>query len=131
MNRAVRKKEGIKDMHPARILPRLFLPAALMGIILASLAVVPVSAQEREMLKGTVKSFEPGVLVLKDVSGGEDPLTRRDVKVLCDAGTVFYYGAVKVPKEEIVPGCLVLVKWEPAGPERKALMVRVIRGKAQ
>lgn len=118
-------------MHPGRFFLRFILPAVLLACFLVSGATVPALAEEQEVLKGTVKSLEPGVLQLKDVNFKDETLPRKDIKVLWDKETAFYYGGAKVPKEEIVPGCLVLVKCVQAGPERKALSVRVIRGKAQ
>ena len=118
-------------MHPGRFLQRFFLPAALLSCFLVSGAAVSALAQEPEILKGTVKSLEPGVLLLKDASFKDETLPRQDIKVLWDKETAFYYWATKVPKEEVTPGCRVLVWCAQAGPERKALMVRVIRGRAQ
>ena len=62
-------------------------------------------------------------------SNGRWPQPRQNVKILWDKETSFYYGGTMVPKEEVVPGYLVLVKCAQAGSERKALSVRVIKGK--
>lgn len=116
-------------MHP-RILPlRFLLPAALLACCVAFGATVPVLAGEPEVLKGTIKSLDPGVLILKDVNIKDESVPRKDVRILWDKETAFFYGGTKVPKEEVVPGYLVLVKCAQAGSERKALTVRVIKGK--
>lgn len=118
-------------MHPRCFFLRFFLPAALLACFLVSGATVPAIAQEPEVLKGTVKSLGPGVLLLTDASFSDETLPRQDVKVLWDNATTFYYGVTKVPKEEVTPGCRVLVKCAQAGSERKAILVRVIMGRAQ
>ena len=117
-------------MHPRIFSLRLLLPAALLACCCIALgASVTAFAQEPEILKGTVKSIDPGVLLLKDVDMRDEAATRKDVKVLWDKETAFFYGGTKVPREEVAPGYLVLVKCVPSGSERKALSVRVIKGK--
>lgn len=118
-------------MHPRCFFLRFFLTAALLACLLVSGATVPANAQEPEVLKGTVKSLGPGALLLTDASFSDDTLPRQDIKVLWDKETAFYYGATRVPKEEVAPGCRVLVKCTRSGSERKALLVRVIMGKAR
>ena len=114
-------------MHPASF-SRLNFSAALLSIVLI-LCAATLSAGEPEVLKGTVKSLEPTLLVLKDSNLKDDSLSRKDVKIICDRETAYFYGGTKVPREEIAPGYLVLVKCEQAGSDRKALSVRVIKGK--
>ncbi|MBI5577122.1 MAG: hypothetical protein HY896_12260 [Deltaproteobacteria bacterium] len=116
-------------MHPRNFLPRFFLTAVLLAFFFAFGAAAPLHAQDPEVLKGTIKSLDPGVIILKDVNFKDESLQRKDVKVLWDKETAFYYGGTRVPKEEVVPGYLVLVKCAQAGSERKALSVRVIKGK--
>ncbi len=115
-----------------RRIPVLFLSLVL---LLACVAVfgtpAPARAEEPEVLKGTVKELQPGVLLLKDVNFQDETLPRRDVKIMLDKDTAFYDGIKKIPKEEVTPDCRVLVKCTQIGPERKALMVRIIGGKTQ
>ncbi len=104
-------------------------------LLLACIAVLgapaSVRAEEPEVLKGTVKELQPGFLLLKDVSFQDETLPRRDVKVAWDKDTAFFHGTKKVAKEEITPECRVLLKCAQKGSERKALVVRIIGGKAQ
>ena len=115
-----------------RRIPVLFL---FLVLLLACVAVfgtpASVRAEEPEVLKGTVKELQPGVLLLKDVNFQDETLPRKDIKVIWDKDTAFYHGVKKVPKEEITPDCRVLIKCTQIGPERKALLVRIIGGKAQ
>jgi len=91
----------------------------------------PARAEEPEVLKGTVKELKPGVLLLTNVSFQDETLPRRDIKVALDNSTVFFHGVRKIPKEEVTPDCRVLLKCTQIGSERKAILVRIIGGKAQ
>jgi hypothetical protein len=116
-------------MHPRKFSLKFFFPAALLTCVFIFGLTAPLLAEEPEVLKGTIKTLEPGFLVLKNVNFKDESLQRKDVKVLCDKETAYYYGGTRVPREEVVPGYLVLVKCAQAGPDRKALSVRVIKGK--
>ena len=111
-------------MHPGRFPPAVFLPAALLACFLVSGATVSALAQDGDP-EGTVKSLEPGVLLLN--AAGTRPCRARTSGALGPGDLLLG----PVPKEEVTPGCRVLVWCAQAGPERKALMVRVIRGRAQ
>ncbi len=102
-------------MHPRCFFLRFFLTAALLACLLVAGATVPANAEEPEVLKGTVKSFGSSAIILTDASFSDETLPRQDIKVLWDKETAFYYGATRVPKEEVAPGCRVLVKCAQAG----------------
>lgn len=115
---------------------RRFTPLLLASLLLAAgiiLLGAPMAsgAEEPEVLKGTVQELQPGFLFLKDVSFQDETLPRKDIKVAWDKETAFFHGLKKVPKEEITPDCRVLVKCSQVGSDRKALLVRIIGGKAQ
>ncbi len=105
------------------------------GLALAVLALFlfsagPARAEEPEVLKGTVKSLGKGVLYLTDVSFSDPTLPRKDIRIALDNATDYYYGATKVSKESLTPDCRVLLKCTLRGQERRAVMVRIIGGKA-
>jgi len=87
-------------------------------------------AEEPEVLKGTIQKVEEGALYLMDVSFPDETIPRRDIRVLVDAETRYFYGTKRVPKEEAAVGNRVLVRCTLVGSSRKALMVRIIGGKA-
>lgn len=103
----------------------------LIASVVALATPASVLAEEPEVLKGTVKELQPGALLLKDVNFQDETLPRRDIRVILDNSTAFYHGVRKIPKEEVTPECRVLIKCTLVGPERKALLVRIIGGKAQ
>lgn len=106
----------------------LVLTAACIAVLSAP---VSVSAEEPELIKGTVKELQAGILLLKDVSFQDETIPKKDIKVIWDKGTTFFHGTKQVPKEEVTRDCRVLVKCTLVGSERKALLVRIIGGKVQ
>jgi hypothetical protein len=115
-----------------RRIPVLFPFLVLLIVSVVALAApASVRAEELEVLKGTVKELQPGLLLLKNVSFQDETLPRRDIKVAWDNSTAFFHGVKKIPKEEVTPECRVLVKCTQVGSERKAILVRIIGGKTQ
>ncbi len=113
---------------------RVSLPLTV-GIALAVFALFlvsagPARAEEPEVLKGTVKSLGKGVIYLTDVSFSDPTLPRKDLRIALDNATDYYYGATKVTKESLTPDCRVLLKCTQNSQGRKAVMVRIIGGKA-
>jgi len=109
----------------------ILLPVLLLAGAVLCGAAVSFGAEEPEILKGTVQEVKPGFLFLKNVVFQDDTLPRKDIKVIWDKDTSFFHGLKKVPKEEVTPECRVLVKCSQVGPDRKAILVRIIGGKAQ
>jgi len=85
--------------------------------------------QEAEVIRGTVEKVRPGILSLNDVKlpNGESP--GRTVMVIVNKDTEYFNGTVRTTKEAITRGALVLVRCEPAGGGRIAMLVRIIGGK--
>ena len=113
--------------------PRNFAAIRPLLVLLLALLFVPASraaaAEEPEILKGTVKSLEEGVLHLKDVRFEDETLPPREIRVLTDRDTAWFDGPVKIGKESIVPDLRVLVRCILDGRDRKALLVRIVGGK--
>ncbi len=86
-------------------------------------------AEEPEFLKGTIQKLEEGALFLMDVSFPDETIPRRDIRILVDQETRYFYGTKQIPKEEASVGHKVLVRCTLVGSNRKALMVRIIGGK--
>lgn len=109
--------------------PRLFLILAATVLLAAAAALPAAAAEEPEIIKGTVRSCEAGVLVLANVRFQDVTIPPRDVRILIDKATSYYDGPIQVTKEAIVPDLIVLVRCTLAGSDRKALLVRIIGGK--
>jgi hypothetical protein len=118
-------------MHARRVPFPLYLALALVAVAFFIVPAASVRAEEPEILKGTIKTLEPGVLSLTDVSFSDPTVPRKDIRMSLDNATAYYYGATKVPREELTVGCRVLVKCVQTSSGRKATMVRIIGGKAQ
>ncbi len=110
---------------------RFLLPVLLLAGAILSGAAGYAAAQEPEILKGTVQEIQPGVLFLKNVVFQDETIPKKDIKVAWDKETTFFHGLKKIPREEVTPDCRVLVKCAQVGPDRKAILVRIIGGKAQ
>ncbi len=117
----------IKRRFPVRLL----LPVMLLAGAVLSVAAVSLGAEDSEILKGTVQEIKPGFIFLKNVIFQDESIPRKDIKVVWDKDTAFFHGLKKVPKEEVTAECRVLVKCAQVGPDRKAILVRIIGGKAQ
>ncbi len=113
-----------------RRLPPVLLVALTLGAAVAATACWPrpAGSAEAEFIRGTVEKFRPGILSLTDVRlpGGES--AGRPVMVIVNKDTEYYEGAVRTSKESLAAGALVLVKCEPAGGGRVAVLVRIIGG---
>lgn len=82
-----------------------------------------------EVIRGTVDRFRPGILSLTDVKLPDGGSAARPVMVIVNKDTEYFDGPIKTTKESVTRGVKVLVKCEPAGTGRIAVLVRIIGGK--
>ncbi len=116
-------------MRGRRLLPVL-LVALTLGAAVAAAACWPrpAGSAEAEFIRGTVEKSRPGILSLTDVKlpGGES--AGRPVMVIVNKDTEYCEGTVRTSEDSLAAGALVLVKCEPAGGGRVAVLVRIIGG---
>ncbi len=84
---------------------------------------------QTEFIRGTVEKWRPGILVLTDVKLQDGADAGRPVMLIVNKDTAYFDGAVKTTRESITNGLKVLVKCEPAGTGRVAVLVRIVGGK--
>ncbi len=89
------------------------------------------SADQTEVIRGTVEKWRPGILVLTDVKlpGGAD--AGKSVMVIVNKDTAYFDGPSRTTKESVTKGLKVLVRCEPAGTGRIGLLVRIVGGKPE
>ncbi len=114
--------------HPAETFTLAVLLAALL-LLLPGPGATCRAEEAPAVVKGTVVDLRDGILTLKGVRFEDDTIMPRTIRILTDKGTAFYDGPEQVSKEAIVPDLIVLVRWTLAGPDRKAVLVRIIGGK--
>ena len=85
--------------------------------------------EEIEVIRGTVERFRPGILSLNDVRLPNGENAGRTVMIIVNKDTDYFDGLVRTTKESVTAGVRVLVKCEPAGTGRVAVLVRIIGGK--
>ncbi len=88
------------------------------------------SAGETEIIRGTVDKWRPGILVLSDVRPQRGADAGKPVMIIVNKDTEYFDGPLRTTKESVTKGLKVLVKCEPAGTGRIALLVRIVGGKA-
>ncbi len=86
----------------------------------------PASCGEPEVIRGTVERFRPGILVLTDVRLENGANAGRPVMVIVNKDTGYFDGPIRTTKESLTRGLKVLVKCEPAGTGRIAVLVRIV-----
>lgn len=101
----------------------------IVALFLLSPAAAAGAEDVQEVLKGTVVELKNGILTLKGVRFQDETIPPRSVTVQTDKGTAFFDGPIQVSKESIVADLLVLVRCTMTGPDRKAVLVRIIGGK--
>ncbi|HEX9157894.1 MAG TPA: hypothetical protein VF827_07715 [Syntrophales bacterium] len=90
----------------------------------------PARCEVTDVIRGTVDKFRPGILSLTDVRLPDGGNAGRPVMVIVNKDTEYFDGPIKTTKESVTKGLKVLVKCEPAGTGRIALLVRIVGGKA-
>ncbi len=83
---------------------------------------------ETEVIRGTVDKFRPGILSLTDVRL-PDGNAAKPAMIIVNKDTEYFDGPLRTTKEAIASGVKVIVKCEPAGTGRVAVLVRIIGGK--
>ncbi len=91
----------------------------------------PARCAETEVIRGIVDRFRPGILSLTDVKLPDGGSAGKSVMVIVNKDTEYFDGPIRTTKESVTKGLKVLVKCEPAGTGRIALLVRIIGGKTQ
>ncbi len=86
----------------------------------------PAPCSQTEVIRGTVDRFRPGILVLTNVKFEDGTDAGRTVMVIVNKDTGYFDGPMRTTKESITPGVKVLVKCEPAGTGRVAVLVRIV-----
>ncbi len=114
--------------HPPLILVACFLAAAF---ALESAWPRFARGEGPEVIRGTVEKVRPGILSLADVRLPNGTSPGRGVMVILNKDTEYFDGAARTTKESLAAGALVLVKCEPAGGGRVAVLVRIIGGKSR
>src|SRR5512139_670165 len=90
---------------------------------------LPARCEATEVIRGTVDKFRPGILSLTDVKLPDGGSAGRPVMVIVNKETAYFDGPIKTTKESVTKGLKVLVKCEPAGTGRVAVLVRIVGGK--
>ncbi len=86
----------------------------------------PVAGGQLEVIRGTVERLRPGILVLTDVRLESGADVGRPVMVIVNKDTGYFDGSIRTTKESLARGLKVLVKCEPAGTGRVAVLVRIV-----
>ena len=89
------------------------------------------SADQGEVIRGTVEKWRPGILVLTDVKLPNGTDAGKPVMVIVNKDTAYFDGPSRTTKESVTKGLKVLVRCEPAGTGRLGLLVRIVGGKTE
>ena len=84
---------------------------------------------ETEVIRGIVDRFRPGILSLTDVKLPDGGSAGKAVMIIVNKHTEYFDGPIKTTKESVTRGLKVLVKCQPAGTGRIAVLVRIVGGK--
>ena len=89
------------------------------------------SADQAEVIRGTVEKWRPGILVLTDVRLPNGMDAGKPVMVIVNKDTAYFDGPLRTTRESVTKGVKVLVRCEPAGTGRLGVLVRIVGGKSE